>query len=335
MKASQSTQHIFLQEIKNKLPAHLSLAEEIAEKLDISSDSAYRRIRGETEMGFDEIQKLSSHYGISIDTLLNLKSDTISFSNRSVDSEHFTFEDYQLSILENLQTIEQFDVKEMYFAAKDIPPFHYYEFPELASFKYYFWQKVILQYAEYADQKFEVNNESQRLMELGVKISRAYTKVPSLEIWSNESINATLRQIEYCWECGLIDDKDMVMLLCDQVDEMLVHIKKQAELGFKFPYGTNVKGIDDSYKLYHNEVIISGNTIFFNMGNSKITYITYNLFNILTTSDENFCKQTHRYLKNIIQKSSLISTVSEKGRNKFFNQMLKKVEALKTRIGQA
>ena len=332
MTASRSTQHIFLQQIKNRLPAHLSLAEEIAEKLNISSDSAYRRIRGETDMGFDEIQKLSSHYGISLDTLLNLKSDTISFSNRSVDNKNFTYEDYQLSILENLQTIEQFDVKEMYFAAKDIPPFHYYEFPELAAFKYYFWLKIILQYPEYTDQKFDIDKVSQKLMELGVKISRAYIKVPSLEIWSNESINATLRQIEYCWESGLIDDKNLVILLCDQVQDMLMHIKKQAELGYKFPPGTNTRGVDDSFKLYYNEVIISGNTIFFNMGDTKITYITYNLFNILTTSDKHFCEQTYRYLKNIIQKSSLISTVSEKGRNKFFNNMQKKAELLKVQI---
>ena len=334
MSDSKSSQRIFIEQIKEKLPPHLSLVDEIADKLNISPDSAYRRIRGETEMGFDEIQKLSNQYGISLDTLLNVKSDTVAFNNRALDSEDFTLSEYQTSVLENLRTLEQFQVKEMYYAAKDVPPFHYYEFKELAAFKYYFWQKLILTYDEYQDAKFDGDNTSPELLELGVNISRAYNKVPSLEIWSNESANVTLGQLEYCWESGLIEDKDLVLMLLDQYQDMLNHIKRQAEVGYKFPYGSQLEGSDDNFRLYYNEVIIPGNTIFFKMGDTQITYITYNLFNILTTSDQKFCEQTYGYMKNIIQKSSLISTVSEKERNKFFNHLAKKVATVKEQISR-
>ena len=39
-------QLLFFQHLKSKMPAHLSMVEEVAELLGISIDSAYRRIRG-------------------------------------------------------------------------------------------------------------------------------------------------------------------------------------------------------------------------------------------------------------------------------------------------
>ena len=51
----------FFRQIKQKLPAHLSTVDEIAMLLNISQDSAYRRIRGEKPLSFDEIQLLATH----------------------------------------------------------------------------------------------------------------------------------------------------------------------------------------------------------------------------------------------------------------------------------
>ncbi len=49
-------QQIFFQHIKSNLAAHLSLVDEVAELLNISNDSAYRRIRGEKPLSFEEIK---------------------------------------------------------------------------------------------------------------------------------------------------------------------------------------------------------------------------------------------------------------------------------------
>src|SRR5256885_2431958 len=60
------------QYIKTVVPANLSLVDEVADVLGVSNDSAYRRIRGEKEISFEEIQKLSNRVKISIDQVLNL-----------------------------------------------------------------------------------------------------------------------------------------------------------------------------------------------------------------------------------------------------------------------
>ncbi len=48
------SQEFLFQRIKELLPPHTTLVDSVAETLHISSDSAYRRIRGETPVVLDE-----------------------------------------------------------------------------------------------------------------------------------------------------------------------------------------------------------------------------------------------------------------------------------------
>ena len=57
------------------------------------------------------------------------------------------------------------------------------------------------------------------------------------------------------------------------------------------------------------------------MGEKRVTFITYNTMNILTTSEEKFCGQMEGYLNNVMNKSVLISASGERERNKFFNRI--------------
>src|SRR3954453_2730604 len=88
---SNELQQIFFQHIKSKLSPHLSLVDEVADLLDISNDSAYRRIRGEKQVTFEEIQKLSDRFKISLDQVLNLKNDSMMFSGNFIQYNNFDF----------------------------------------------------------------------------------------------------------------------------------------------------------------------------------------------------------------------------------------------------
>jgi len=51
--------------IKNSLPPHISLVDAIADLLDISYDSVYRRIRGEKPITLNELKVLCEHFHFS------------------------------------------------------------------------------------------------------------------------------------------------------------------------------------------------------------------------------------------------------------------------------
>ena len=72
--ATYKAQEFLFQRIKELLPPHVSLVDAVAETLHLSSDSAYRRIRGETPMVLDEVKELCQFYKISLDQLLDVKT---------------------------------------------------------------------------------------------------------------------------------------------------------------------------------------------------------------------------------------------------------------------
>lgn len=89
-----NTQILFFQQIRSVLPAHISFVDEVAELLNISNDSAYRRIRAEKAISFDELQVLCNHYKISLDHFLHLQSDVIIFSGNANTESESRFDDY-------------------------------------------------------------------------------------------------------------------------------------------------------------------------------------------------------------------------------------------------
>ena len=60
-----NVQKKFFRELKVKLPSNLSLVNVVADELSISIDSAYRRIRCESDLSLKEFDILSSKYAIS------------------------------------------------------------------------------------------------------------------------------------------------------------------------------------------------------------------------------------------------------------------------------
>lgn len=66
-----NVQKKFFKELKAKLPSHLSLVSVVADELCISIDSAYRRLRCESNLSLKEFDLLSSKYGISADAILS------------------------------------------------------------------------------------------------------------------------------------------------------------------------------------------------------------------------------------------------------------------------
>ena len=86
------SQEFLFQRIKELLPPHASLVDTVAEILHISSDSSYRRIRGETPVVLDEARELCQHFKLSLDQILNVKSGATLFQNVRIDLKNYSYE---------------------------------------------------------------------------------------------------------------------------------------------------------------------------------------------------------------------------------------------------
>jgi len=315
------------QYIKSVIPSNLSFVDEIADVLEISNDSAYRRIRGEKEITLDEIQKLSHRFKISIDQILNLKNDVLLFTGNFIEAEHFDFMHYLEEVqYANLKYIAGFKEKELFYFSKDIPVFYYYMYPELAVFKFFFWMKTLLKFPSYAQTKFNLKEFQEQFFEKAKKIASAANQIPSSEILHVENIQITLRQMEYYKDTGVFASKAELELLYARLHEMVDHMEAICSVGKKFMPGQKPIQSDAPVKMYVNDFIIGDNGNLAVVNDKKICFLAHNVANVIVTQDEKFCEYSYNFLQNVIHKSNLISEVGERERSMFFNLIRHRID---------
>jgi len=331
MDHTSAIQELLFRTIRSKLPQNVSFVHELSELLGISYDSAYRRIRGEKELPLEELKTVCLHYSISVDQLFNLHSDHMIFNSLAIGQEGLDIEKWIRHLLEAIRMIQAAREKEIIYAAKDIPVFYYFEFPEIAAFKIYFWNRTLIPSGGYENTPLTLD-PSPSLYEAGRQLLMHYVKIPAVEIWSEETVSSILRQIEYCFVSGFFRDNADAFRLCDVLETWLDHVQRQAEHGFQFMFAREEEGVEGNFNLYHNEVLVTDNTILVTADGRKTSYNTYNVINQLITTNPVFCGQVEHALHNLMQHSTLISGTSAKERYRFFNNLHEKVNHLRTRL---
>lgn len=188
--------------------------------------------------------------------------------------------------------------------------------------------KTILNYPECSRMSFEDNELGGVLGNVGVEIVKTYTQIPAAEIWSVETINSTIRQIEYYREAGVFLRKSSLELLYDQLSALLSHVQDQAEYGEKFMLNSR-PGSGPKFQLYFNDAYLGHNTIMTETDGLEAVFINHGVLNLMMTHDKAFCANTRRYFENTMKKSALISSVNDKERNRFFRGMQQKIARIR------
>jgi len=317
MDATEIQKKLF-QQVKTMIADQSSLTDEVAKLLEISTDSVYRRMRGEKNITLDELQKLCAHYSISLDQLMEIQTGAITFQGKALDSKTFRFDAYLTGILQNMHYFASFKQNKFYYLCKDSPFFHHYYFKEFAAFKYYFWMSTLLFFPEFKNKKVNFVEYSDEVFQIGQKILGLYNQLDSVEIWNAESLNSSLRQIDYFRDARMFKSDKDILKVYEAVEKTLDHLEKQAELGYKFEYGDPERKPMGAFHMYFNEVVLGDNQMLVILDDSKMAFIPHSGANYIMTRDVSFCENFYQYLENLTRRSTLISEVSEKERAKFF-----------------
>jgi hypothetical protein len=320
-----SPQIQFLELVKQKQPTHASWADRLAELLNISRDGAYRRIRGQVSLSFDEAKLLSEMFQVSIDQLSNGNSQFLVFKHLILNHTPQTFETWLTTMHSNLKMLSNYGgSKELSFTAKDIPIFHYFQYPYLSAFKMFFWMKSLLNYDEYKQQEYSHDTVPEKYLKLGKTIYQIYSNIPAAEIWADETTNVTLKQLQFYQDSGFFKSKKDIELILDDYQELINSVRHDTSEG-KRSNGTG-------FSLYKNEILIADNTVLFKMDEKRVTFVSHNITELLMTTDQNFCEQTERFIHNLQNRSIMISKTGERERNKFFNEINTKIAQTKAKL---
>ena len=127
------------------------------------------------------------------------------------------------------------------------------------------------------------------IMEAAIALNQAYCHTQSTEIWAEESINSTLRQIEYYASSYQFENKETALEILSELSQLIALLEQQAELGNKrFDQG----GTELNFKLLDSDVLIGNNSILIKGLAKPIVFISHNTFNSLSTRDSAFYEET-------------------------------------------
>jgi hypothetical protein len=256
---------------------------------------------------------------------------TFRYTNPEPVSDSFL--EYLTKMHEDLVKISLHKEPRIVYAAEDIPVFFHYGFDEISSFKIFYWLKSIINTPELASEKYNPSMIDPAILEVSKKIFKLYTQIPSLEIWTGNTVMSTVKQIEYYWESGMFLTIEDALKVCASLKNEIVSIQRMAEYSRKGDVQTSVnEAYPKNYELYFSDVEITNNCVLVEMNPLKAVYLGHFSFYTMSTVNEAYCVRTQQWMNTIIKKSTLISGVSEKHRNRFFMKIFKSIEDLEQKI---
>ena len=326
------TQDSFLKKIEDIIPANSSLVAELSEVLQISQDSAYRRLRGSTQLTISEVSTLCKHYRISFDVFDDMDINNVTFSFLNIENSIKSFNTYLKTMINDLGIIKNAKSRKITYACEDIPIFYNYKYPNLGSFKIFYWMEAILNKSLLENRKFSKDIIPKELKDLGMKVFDLYLDTPSVEIWTDTTYLSVIKQVEFFWESGKFESDQDVIDILDDLKQLLADIQLQAKVGKKLYSDTSENGQRADYELYVSDIEIGNNCVLVDLGSTKSVYLGHLSFNTISTMNKKYCELTEQWLDNIIKKSNPISQVSEKIRYQYFRTAFSRIDKFKARI---
>lgn len=324
-------QMAFVELLKNSVPAHINLAEELSSRMSMSLDSIYRRLRCETDFSLEESLQIAEQFNISLSNLIASHTNMVTFRANNLTDNTESFTNYLKILHGDLDWVRSSTNALAIYAAEDLPVFYNFFFPELARFKMCYWNKSTLNSPSFQGLSVEDVVVPSDWAAEAAKAREAFMKVSTTEIWHEDTLKSTLRQIQFYWAAGFFKSQDSYVNILNELIQLIEMVKKQAEIGKKYnPITKEFSEMD--YTLYACDLMIGNNCVFLTSETKSASYLGYNTFNFIQTKNDYFNRQTEAWLNNLISKSDKVSQISEKTRNQFFKNLLSHIERLKVQI---
>jgi len=310
-----------------------NLAVELADLLGVNLDAAYRRMRGDTALTFDEIQRICIHFNISFDSVINYQGKLVPFQFNAMFGHRFSILKYLKGIEMELKMLcEKGDEStKIVMTAMDLPYFRQFGFKSLSRFKLFFWQRSVLSLDEFVQRKFNAEEPLGDYEEITDNIYKNYHGITSTEIWAPETLDSTIKQVQYYLESGLFETKNSAIQICDDLESLLSKLENEAQLGKKRLL-TDYGEVEGAFSMYQSDIFLSNNSIQAYKDYKTYTYVSFNSFNSLMSFSPHFSEECTRWIDQIRSKSILLSEVSEKLRYQFFKGLRDKVEGLREMV---
>lgn len=323
---------LLLDALSQAIPEHLTLNQALMKTLKINKDAASRRINGKTPFTYSEVCALSKAYSITLTPAQSSQYSNIVFGyvplkSKQVDSKHF----FQVisGLLKDMASARNAC---LYHVAPEVPVYHCYNYPGLLNFRLFYWGKYLLNNPYYTRRSFSETAIDADITAHARKAYDNYCRVPSLEVWTPQSIQSILSQLNFCIETGDFTSANEVNSIVDELSEMMVRIRTMAEENNKaFDFREKLQVPFQFYKI---DVNINTANLLAQVDQQHISLQQFNAINFMTTTQSDFCQENLDWIRNIQSKSSLLSGAGIVERQRYFNTVNKQLREFRESLSK-
>lgn len=302
---------LLIDTIKNNLPKSQKPVSFVKDILNLSRESAYRRIRNEISFTFEEIATIALHLGFSLDELIGQTQQNRFFLDMPVKNSEDPVNIYcdilssSLDIYKKMQS----DKIHTYLVINQLPFAFYLPFENLAKFHYYRWihqtQNTPLNF------HFSEFNLPPEIIAIHKMYKYNITKIKYLFVILCPNIfQSLIKEISYFYRRMLISENEIELLqkeLFCGIDDL----EKSIHVGIN-ENGTNID-------LYLSSLTITSSSIMYRHDQKTICQLQTYLSPIIT-HDQEVCRNNKNMMKLMLKYATLISNSNEIQRADFFHK---------------
>jgi hypothetical protein len=304
------------------IPQNIKPTEYLMDILNISKESAYRRLRDEIPFTFAEITKMALDLNFSVDEVISLGTNSqVSFSVEAgqADDDYPVFANIIKDYYDGLVSFTNARDAEVIVAMNNILPFFFAHFDSLFKFSYFkFLQKNL---------KIPVKNTfgetvlPQNIKDLQKSIEKqmkACNKNVTIIIDSNVVCNL-INDILYFHKCKLIAHEDLQLLKNDML-AMIDQVEDMAQTGFFVDsVGVNI---------YLSFVNVDSNSLYMRCDTKEISsFYIYNMSPI-NTSNSTICNLHRKKIESLKKYSRLITQSNEIIQSAYFDRQRENINRI-------
>ena len=292
MKKKLTLQSFIFQSLLSRFNKTSEAVLELTELFSLHPNGVYKRIRGESDLSPKEIEAIASKFKISLDAYIFQNSDSVLFQFNPFIKTIKTFDDYMNELYNAVKPLSELEGLTLHSASSELPLFYFLSSPPLFSFKMFVWARSVWNFEHIQKEKFSPHLLSPSTQVKAHQIWEIYKAQNTVEMWSLNILDSTLNQIEYYFSTKVIRNQTDALILCKALFDLVCNLETMVTQGKKV---TNENASAESFKLYHNEINFTNNTILIESDTANIVYCNFVIPDYLRTTDERIVEYTQNW----------------------------------------
>jgi hypothetical protein len=316
-----------VKKISECIPQNIKPIDYLMDILDISRESAYRRMRSEIAFTFEEVAKLSVNLNFPVDNIIGINNskERVCFDireNTSIDAKRSflaMIEDYY-DLVEGMSNSNQV---EFMTSVNRIPLFLLINYEMLFKLFYYKW--VHHSYKVPVNYTFSEITISSDIMQVREKFMTQSQSIfdRGTFICNRNIFIAIVREIQYYHDRNLISDEE-VLLIKKELLELIFNMELIMQKG------TNEFG--HTYNFYLSLLDVEMNTAYISYDDTIASqYWIYSVSSIIIKNHE-ICTMHKKWLESLKKSAVLMTQSNEMLQSEFINRQRMYVESVTDKL---